>query len=69
MAGGGEAWLANRRLGVRAGVAANTIGERRPSWSGGLSFAALKGMYLDAAVVSGADKTLKAWSTSVRLTL
>jgi hypothetical protein len=69
VAGGGEAWLANRRLGVRAGAAANTIGDLRPSWSGGLSFAASKGMYLDAAITSGADKTLKAWSTSVRLTL
>ncbi len=68
VAGGAEAWLSKRRLGIRGGVTANTVGDLRPALSGGLSLAALKGVYLDAAVVSGSDKTRKAWSTTVRLT-
>jgi hypothetical protein len=68
-AGGAEAWFARRRIGVRGGATANTIGDLRPTWSGGLSFALSRGVFLDGALASGSDKTLRAWSTTLRFTL
>ena len=65
---GGEVWLAKRRVGVRGGVAANTIGERRRTTSTGVSVKTIAGLYLDAARTFGSDQTIRGWSTSGRIT-
>ncbi len=67
-AAGGELWLANRRLGVRAGVTANTLGERRLASSSGVSVGLTRGFFFEASRTRGADDSLVGWSTSVRLT-
>jgi len=66
IATGGEAWLGSH-VGVRGGFTSNTVGEHRPAWSAGLSFALSKGVYVDISRVWGTDETLRAWSTTVRL--
>jgi hypothetical protein len=68
VATGGEAWLINRRLGVRAGVAANTVGARRPTSSTGVSVAATASFLIEAARTFGSDQSTRGWSTTIRLT-
>ena len=65
---GGEVWLAKRRVALRGGVAANTIGERRTTTSTGASVKAIAGIYIDAARTFGSDQTIRGWSTSGRIT-
>jgi hypothetical protein len=65
---GGELWLLSRRVGLRAGFAANTIGERRPSSSAGISFAVMRALYIDGARTFGRDQSIRGWSSSVRVT-
>src|SRR5262245_4044481 len=65
---GGEAWLAKRRVGLRGGVAASTIGERRTTASTGVSVKTILGIYIDAARTFGVDETMRGWSTSGRIT-
>lgn len=65
---GAEAWFLNRRLGVRGGLTANTIGERRPTSSTGASVAVLKSLYLEGARTFGSDGSIAGWSTTVRVT-
>src|SRR6185295_15070430 len=45
--GGGEIWTVRRILGVRSGVSASTIGDRRTAVSGGVSVALRQGLYFD----------------------
>lgn len=66
--GGAEAWLFGRRFGVRGGLSSNVVGEKQTSTSTGVSVAPLAGVYLEAARTFGADRSLKGWSTTVRLT-
>ena len=68
VATGVEAWLVNRRLGIRGGVAANTIGDRRPSTSTGVSAAVISSLYIEAARTFGSDGSLRGWSSTVRIT-
>ena len=65
---GGEALLAKRRVGLRGGVAANTIGERRMTTSTGVSVKTVSSIYLDAARTFGSDHSIRGWSTAVRIT-
>jgi F plasmid transfer operon, TraF, protein len=65
---GAEAWLASRRVGVRGGVTANTVGDARPSGSLGASAALRKGMYVDAQVTGGSDRSTKGWGVALRVT-
>jgi hypothetical protein len=65
---GGEVWLARKRLGLRAGVTTNTIGERRNATSVGVSVAPLKGVFIEGGHTTGADDSLKGWTTTLRLT-
>lgn len=65
---GAEAWLVNRRLGLRGGVAANTIGERRTTKSAGASVAVTRSLYIDGARLFGTDKSIRGWSSSLRFT-
>jgi len=66
---GGEAWLAKQqRVGVRGGVAANTIGERRTTASAGVSLKTFSSLYIDAARTFGSDQSVRGWSTTARFT-
>jgi F plasmid transfer operon, TraF, protein len=68
VAAGAEAWLVKRRVGFRGGVAANTVGERRPTTSTGVSVAAMSWFYIEAARTFGTDEAIRGWSTAIRLT-
>lgn len=68
VATGVEAWLLGRRLGVRGGVSANTVGEVSTATSGGLSLGLQSGLFLDAAVTLGPDRSRQGWATAVRVT-
>lgn len=68
VAGGIEAWTLKRRLGVRAGVSANTIGERRLSPSGGASLAVRTGTYFEGQYTAGSDRSRRGWGFGLRLT-
>jgi hypothetical protein len=65
VSGGVEAWVLQRRLGFRGGMSANTIGEARPTASGGLSVALRSGLYLDGEITGGADRAM--WSGGIDL--
>ena len=69
MAAGGELWMLKRRVGVRGGVSASTIGERRPTPSAGLSAALRPGTFVDAELTGGgADEGRRGWSIALRVT-
>lgn len=68
VATGGEAWLAKRRLGLRAGVTRNTTGARRMTTSTGVSVAPVRGVFIEASRTTGEDGSLKGWNSSFRLT-
>jgi hypothetical protein len=66
VASGAEVWLRGRRLGLRGGVSASTVGERRATFSTGVSVAPIKGLFIEAARVTGQDDTLTGWSSTLR---
>ncbi len=68
MAGGGEVWLWNRRVGVRGGYSANTVGTEATATSIGLSLAPKAKVYIDGALTRGEDETLEGWAAALRLT-
>lgn len=68
LAAGAEAWLLGRRIGLRGGVSANTVGEARTSGSTGLSLAVRSGTYIDAALTSGSDRSREGWNLGLRVT-
>lgn len=55
-------------LGVRGGFSANTVGDARTSWSGGLSLGG-GGFFVDGALTFGNDDTREGWNVGVRLAL
>jgi hypothetical protein len=72
VAGGFEVIALGKKLALRVGTAANTVGERRPSYSGGASVILVAGGYLgtyiDAQVTGGSDQARKGWGVGLRLT-
>jgi hypothetical protein len=64
---GAEAWLFARRLGLRGGMSANTIGELTTSRSVGVSLGSRSGYYADASWTGGSDESREGWSFSLRL--
>jgi len=68
IATGGELWTKQRWLGGRAGVSLSTIGEKRTAYSGGVSIAARRGIFVDAQVPGGSDPSRKGWSGALRVT-
>ena len=62
---GAEAWLAQGRLGVRAGASANTVGASRPAASAGVSVAVTPALLLNASRTMGRDESVTGWSSSV----
>ncbi len=71
IAGGGEAWLFKRILGVRGGLSTDTVHDVN-SHSGGLSVMVLSGQYLhtylDGQWTGGSDLMRKGWGLDLRLT-
>ena len=68
VAAGAEAWLAGRRVAVRGGLTANTVGDARPSASVGGSAALRSGLYVDAHATSGSDRSMSGWGLALRVT-
>ena len=68
VAAGVQAWVIPKRVGVRGGVSANTVGSTRPAPSGGISVAVRSGLYLDGEATLGSDRTRKGWGLDLRLT-
>jgi hypothetical protein len=68
LATGVEAWLANRAIGLRAGVGMNTIGESRRSGSVGVSVGLRGGSFLDGQLTRGADEARNGWGLALRVT-
>jgi hypothetical protein len=68
VAAGLEAWLLRRRVGLRGGVSANTVGDANTSTSVGGSLAARQGLYVDGAATFGSDRSREGWSVGLRLT-
>jgi hypothetical protein len=68
LATGVEAWLANRSVGVRAGVGMNTLGESRRSGSVGVSIGLRGGLYLDGQLTRGSDLVRNGWGFALRVT-
>jgi hypothetical protein len=68
LAVGGEVWTPTRRIGVRSGLSVNTVGNRRASGSGGLSFAVRRGAYVEGQITGGADPTKEGWGFDLRVT-
>lgn len=62
---GSEAWLVNRRLGLRGGVSANTVGDLRPAGSAGVTVALTRLFHVNAALTLGSDDSLTGWSAGV----
>jgi hypothetical protein len=65
VAAGVEGWFSRGRVGLRAGTAANTIGERRVSGSAGISVALARALHVNASRTVGRDDSLTGWSSSV----
>jgi hypothetical protein len=68
LGGGVELWMAARRVGLRGGLATNTIGDARNSASAGVSLAVRQGTYFDTQVTGGSDPTRKGWGIDLRMT-
>jgi hypothetical protein len=68
LAGGGEIWTTNKRLGVRGGVNVSTIGERNAAASAGLSVALRSKTYVDLQTTGGSDKARQGWGVALRVT-
>jgi hypothetical protein len=65
VAAGAEGWLVNGRLGVRAGVSANTVDEARPAASVGATVALTRAIHVNASRTVGRDDSVTGWSSSV----
>jgi hypothetical protein len=67
VAGGAEAWWGRRRIGLRGGFRANTVGEARPAGSLGGSVGVFRGFWVDAQVTRGGDRADPGWSLAGRV--
>ncbi len=64
VAAGAETWVKGR-LGLRAGVSAHSVGERRPAGSVGLSLAVTRALSVNGSRTVGHDDSVAGWGTSV----
>lgn len=64
---GGEAWLFDRRLGLRGGFSTNTVGDTANSRSVGISLGGRSGYYIDGFLTVGSDEARDGWGLSFRL--
>ena len=64
---GGEGWLYERRLGVRAGARFNTTGTEEQAFTGGASVAVRPGIFVDGHVVFGGTDDESGWGIAARV--
>jgi hypothetical protein len=67
VAAGGEGWVLDRRIGIRAGARVNTVGAEERSWTAGGSLAVRSGMYVDGHVVHGGARAEQGWGIAARV--
>jgi hypothetical protein len=67
VAAGAEAWLFDRRLGVRGGFSTNTVGATANSRSVGISLGSRSGYHMDGFLTVGSDESRDGWGLSFRL--
>ncbi len=67
IAAGAEAWLLDRRLGVRAGVGRNVAVDQGSFVAVGVSVAPRRGLYVDAALTRGSDTAAHRWGVDFRV--
>lgn len=63
---GVEQWLMNRRVGVRGGVRASTLGDARPIVAGGASVLVRASVFVDGHVSQG-NSEQRSWSVAARV--
>ncbi len=63
---GAEAWLFQRRVGLRGGFSANIIGDTTNSTSMGISVGS-SSYYVEGFYTTGSDQTREGWGLSLRL--
>jgi hypothetical protein len=68
LAAGAEVWHTNRRIGIRGGMAFNTVGDARYSASAGVSLGFRKGAFFEAQTTGGKDYARRGWSFGLRVT-
>jgi hypothetical protein len=68
VAAGVERWLMGRRLGIRAGVRANTVGDHRPVATAGASIGVRSGLLLEGQFARGRADAGQQWSVGGRVT-
>jgi len=64
---GMEQWLMNRRVGLRGGVRASTLGDARPIVAGGASVMVRSSIFVDAHVSGGRADDTRGWGLSARV--
>ncbi len=64
---GGEGWLYERRVGVRAGARFNTTGAEEQAYTGGASVAVRPGIFVDGHVVFGGTDDESGWGVAARV--
>ena len=67
VAGGVETWMLGRRVGLRGGVSASTVGAVRLVAAGGASVALRRALYVDGEVTGGSDETRRGWGLALRV--
>jgi hypothetical protein len=65
---GAEIWTPRRSVGLRGGLSASTIGERRSAPTVGLSLALTHGVYADGQLTRGSDPLRRGWGAALRVT-
>lgn len=65
---GGERWLGGRRVALRAGARAQTVGDLRPVATAGASVAVRTGTFVEGQVSGGGDHAVNGWSLAARVT-
>jgi hypothetical protein len=68
LAGGGELWIWNHIVGIRAGYGGSTVGESRTSHSFGGSVMVHRGLFIEGQITDGSDVTRKGWGAAFRVT-
>ena len=68
LAGGMEAWVLGRRVGVRGGVGTNVASDGGSFRAFGVSVAPYSRIYVDGAVTRGPDAARDRWGLDLRLT-
>lgn len=64
---GAEQWLSDRRLGIRAGVRANTVGAEERAVTAGASIAVRSGLYIDGHISHGRATDERGWGIGARV--